>query len=397
MKAFCLHTGTRIAPFDDAVSHTVVDGRTLAEAQVSALEAAGCTVVESAPVGEPYVLFSDRTWFTAEAVRRLMACGLGRFRAGDPSWFDWSGPQQKVEEPGIYELAVVTGPPAFESARPVSVDMSLRDLELDVRQKALEQAGNRNVRVGPAMVHQVDHWTHIIRINQLSLLARAENAKLGWDSAGWLRRIWILLRLILRVRSLRSGTIARRMCEVGDGVSIHPSAVVEFSIIGDGCDIGPNAVVRGSVMAANAKVDSHGTVNASVLGEGAHVGRYGHVNLCTLYPGAMVSSGGGFQSCVFGRDSFMAWGSTVLDLSFGSTVKVEVDGPGSQRVDTHEHFMGSAIGHGAKVGNGVKIGYGVTIPNDAFIVDGSELLREWGDAPVGEAVVVRDGKPTPVR
>lgn len=397
MKAICLPTPTCIAPFGDPVSDTLVDGRTLAAAQVAALEAAGCIKVDAPPVGEPYLLYSDRTWFTAEAVRRLVAAGTGRFRAGDPSWFDWSGPQQDVEEPGVYELAVVIGAPTFDSVDPVDVDMSLRDLDLNVRQKALQQAGQRHVRVGPAMVHQVDHWTHIIRVNQLALLARAEEAKLDWDGAGWLQRLWILLCLVVRVRSLDKGRIARRMCEVGQDVDIHPSAVVEFSILGDGCEIGPNAVVRGSVLAAKCKVDSHGTVNASVLGEGAHVGRYGHINLCTLYPGAMVSSGGGFQSCVFGRDAFMAWGSTILDLSFGSTIKVEIDGPGSERVDTQELFMGSAIGHGAKIGHGVKIGYGVTVPNEAFIVDGGELLRSWGDAPVNEAVVVRNGVPTPVR
>ncbi|MEC8194708.1 MAG: hypothetical protein VX127_18370 [Myxococcota bacterium] len=397
MKAFRAHSDTRIAPFGDDVSETMVDGRTLAEVQASVLAAAGCTPVDHPPADEPYLLYSDRTWFTAEAVRRLVRLGEGRFRAKDDAWFAWTGAQQSTPAPGVYELAVVRGAPSFENAEPVDVEMGLRDLDLNVRQKAFAKANERTVRVGPAMVHQVHHWTHIIRINQLALLARAEEARFEWESAGWLKRAAMALRLLWKLRTLNPGRIPGRLSEVGENASVHPTAVVEFSIIGEGCEIGPHAVVRGSVLAAGAKVDSHGTVNASVLGVGAHVGRYGHVNLCSLYPGAMVSSGSGFQSSVFGRDSFMAWGSTVLDLSFGASIKVEVDGPGSERVDTQEHFMGAAIGHDAKIGNGVKIGFGVAVPNNALVVDGGEMLREWGSAPVGEAVVIRSGKPEPIR
>ena len=70
MKAFRAHSDTRIAPFGDDVAETMVDGRTLAEVQASALAAAGCTLVNEPPKDEPYLLYSDRIWFTAEAVRR---------------------------------------------------------------------------------------------------------------------------------------------------------------------------------------------------------------------------------------------------------------------------------------------------------------------------------------
>lgn len=391
MKAFCLKTGRRIAPFNEPIGETMVDGQTLAEVQVGALQAAGCTVVDEPPEGEPYLLYSDRTWFTSEAIRRLIAAGKGQFRASDDVWFEWSGAQQQTAAPGIYELAVVQGPPTFDACEPVDIDMSLHDMDLNIRHKAFQHAVDTLVRVGPAMVHQMDHWVHIVRVNQLVLIARAEDARWEWASSGFLGRLRMVLRLLWQVRSLNRWRIPRRLCEIGKDVSIHPTAVVEFSRIGDGCEIGPHAVVRGSMLAPGVKVDSHGIVNASVLGTGAQVGRYGHVSLCSLYPGAMVSTGGGFQCCVFGRDSFMAWGSTILDLSFGSSIKVESGGPGTARVDSKQYFLGSAIGHDAKIGNGVKIGYGVTVPNQAVLVDGGEMLRDWGDAPTDEAVVIRNG------
>ena len=51
------------------------------------------------------------------------------------------------------------------------------------------------------------------------------------------------------------------------------------------------------------------------------------------------------------------------------------------------------MGHRAVVGNNVRLRYGVSIPNDGLLVDpGDDLLRQWGDAPTGEPVVVSDGK-----
>jgi UDP-3-O-[3-hydroxymyristoyl] glucosamine N-acyltransferase len=197
---------------------------------------------------------------------------------------------------------------------------------------------------------------------------------------------------LLRARSINAAKIAKSLNEHGRDVEIHPSAVVELCVLGDGVKIGPNAVVRGSILGVGARVDPFATVNASVLGAGARIGRYAFCNLCTVYPGAMISQGDGYQVSVFGEDAFVAWGATALDLSFGKTVKVERDGPNSERVDSGHHFVGVAIGHRAVIGNNVRLRFGVSVPNDGMLVDrGDDLLRTWGEAPVGEPVVIQDG------
>ena len=165
---------------------------------------------------------------------------------------------------------------------------------------------------------------------------------------------------------------------MGRDCEIHPTAVVELSVLGDGVKVGPHAVVRGSILGPGAKVDAFANVNASVLGAGARAGRYAFLNLCTLYPRAMVSKGDGFQASVFGEDSFVAWGATILDLSFGQGIKVETDGPGSQRVHSGVHFLGAALGHRAVIGNKVRVRYGVAIPNDGLsLIHISEPTRPY--------------------
>jgi len=392
MKAFCVNTAEKVAPFGELSCQMAVDGTTLAEVQHAALEAAGLELVATPPQSEPYFLFSDRTWFTADLVRQMCRAGTGRLVVRDSGWLEWTSAQQKLSAPGTYELAVTEGEPGFDALEPIPLELEFRDLELPSMHDSFAHAADKSIRVGTAMVHQLDHWSHIIRINQLGLLARMEDARAEWEQAGVIGRLFKIIALLWRARSLNGAKIAASLSERGDKVQVHPTAVVEFSELRDGCEIGPHAVVRGSVVGPGAKVDAHAVVNASILGAGARIGRYGHVNLCTLFDGAMVSAGDGFQVSVFGRNSFVAWGSTILDLSFGGSVKVESDGPGSERVDSGLYFLGAAVGHRAKIGHGVKIGYGVSIPNDALLVDDSDLLREWGDGPLDAPAVIRGGR-----
>ncbi len=394
MKAVRIQTSTTIAPFGGPVGDVAVDTKTLAESQESSLKEAGFTLVSEPPTGERYLVYSDRTWFTPHLLTCLKQAGTGRLLVTDERWNAWTGVLQDLERPGLYEIGIRDGgEPGFDDLEPVAIDLEFRDLEFEPLHASMKHAAHHPVRVGPAMVHQMDHWSHIVRVNQLVLAARMEDARHDWETAGFFRKLWILLTIFMKSRSLDGWKIASALTERGKNISIHPTAVVEFSILEDGCDIGPHTVIRGSIIGAGAKVDSHATVTGSVVGPGSKVGKYAFLNLCTLFPNAMVSCGDGFQASVFGVDSFVAWGCTILDLSFGRSIKVERDGPGTERVDTEQHFLGAAIGHRAKIGHGVKIGYGVTVPNDALLVDGSDFLRTWADAPVGEAVVLKDGRP----
>jgi hypothetical protein len=385
MNAFCVLTSTSIAPFDDPVGEARVGGQTLASSQVDALAAAGFTVVDVAPDSGPVLLFSDRTWFTSAMLHALKKVGHGRAQIDDPGWLSWHDPLLKMSHPGVYELAISSaGVIPFEDIPAVVLPLSFQELDLGAPHPS-------------AMAQQVDHWSHIVRANHLALAARMEVAREDWEQAGVFGKAWRLLCILWRARSLNGWKIAASLTERGKDVKVHPTAVVEFSVLQEGCDIGPHAVIRGSVIGKGAKVDAHANVNASVVDAGAKVGRYGFLNLCTVYPGAFVSSGDGFQASVFGRESFMAWGSTVMDLSFGASIKVERSGVGTERIESGHHFLGAAIGHRAVVGHGVKVRYGASIPNDAMLVDDSDQLREWGAETIDGPAVIRDGLAVPLK
>jgi len=393
MNAFCVRTATRIAPFNDPVGESRVGGQSLAASQTEALEAAGFTVVDTAPESGPVLLFSDRTWFTAAMLQALQGVEHGRAQIDDLGWLSWHDPLVDSPQSGVYELAVSSdGVIPFDDIPAVVLPVSFQDLELDVPHPSMAHAYARPFRVGAAMIQQIDHWSHIVRANHLSLAARMEQARADWDGAGILGKIWRIVCILWRARSVNGWKIASSLTERGNNVRVHPTAVVEFSVLHDGCDIGPHAVVRGSVIGVDAKVDAHANVNASVVDDGAKVGRFAFLNLCTVYPGAFVSSGDGFQASIFGQESFMSWGSTVMDLSFGAPVKVERDGVGSERIESGHHFLGAAIGHRAVVGHGVKVRYGASVPNDAMLVDDTNQLREWGESEIDGPAIIKDGR-----
>ncbi|MCK6507347.1 hypothetical protein L6R53_28915 [Myxococcota bacterium] len=398
MQAVRVPRGRPLAPFDEAPEALRVLDQPLAQVQDRALAEAGFERVAEPPADQPFLVLSDRTWITAEALRRLRAaCGgrPGRLRVADPVFLAATGSLQALDAPGLYEVAILPpGPPDLSRAPPVDVDLGLEDADLPALHPRMQHAA-RPLRLGAAMVFQLDHWMHLVRVNQLALAARAAAEKLAFERRGWLGKAWIVLKILARARSINGYRIARALSQVGKGCDIHPTAVVEVSQLGEGVKVGPHAVVRGSVLGDGAVVDEHATVNFSVVGQGAHVGRFAMLNLSTLWPGAWVSWCNGTQACVIGRDAFVAWGATLLDMSFGRTIAVEHQGA---RVDSGEHFLGVAVGHRAVVGHGVKVNYGVAVPGDAVLVGGPEgLLRGWQDAPVGEPCRVEQGRPVPVR
>lgn len=399
MKALRIPTGRSLAPFGDPVSASRVLERPLAEAQEAALAAAGLTLVTEAPRGEPFLVFTDRTWFSAALVRALVRAGPGRLRVEDAAFSELYEPLQDLPAPGLYEIGVVGAGQswslsAFPDLPPITVDLQLKAEEMKGVHPALAFA-SKPIRVSEAMVHQIDHWTHLIRVNLLAMAVRGLEAKRAWDDAPVWKKALLALGFLLKVRPTSRADVLAGLNIVGKNVSIHPTATVELSTLEDGVEVGPCAVVRGSHLGRGARVEEHTSVNVSVLGAGARVGRFGMLNMSVVYPGAHISHADGFQATLVGQDAFMGWGIAVLDLSFGRTVRVEHEGAWA---DSGQHFLGAAVGHRARITYGAILNYGVTIPNDAFLIGPQQaVLKRWGDAPTGAPMLSEGGVPVPAK
>ncbi|MFT5586251.1 MAG: acetyltransferase-like isoleucine patch superfamily enzyme [Cognaticolwellia sp.] len=378
-QAYCLPTGTRfIPPFDDLPRDVQVLGRSLTAYQDEMLAEVGLRRVSEPPEG-PHVVFSDRTWFTDGAVRRMLAqLQPGqRLRVDCAAFWELTGGLQELDQDGVYELGIAGSPIAsFDELVPGVVDFEFTLSAPSKQHSAIAHALPAEVATSDACVHQIDHWVHILRINWLAMAATIEREKRRFASEGVLTKASKLAGVLWRSKGLTRDKIAAGLSQIGPDCQIHSSAVVEASVIGRGVQIGPMAVVRGAVIGDGAQIEEHAICNASVLGKNTRLGRRGMLNLAVLYDGAFVSNGRGFQACVFGKDSFVAETVMAYDLSFGSPVKVWHRG---ERVSSGTHFLGAAIGHRARVGAEVILGYGAEVPNEAFLVGPAHnVLRSWG-------------------
>ncbi|WP_300671372.1 hypothetical protein [Desulfoluna sp.] len=404
IKAFCVETNKTINPFGDGIGKTRIMDQPLSEVQRNALNDAGVTWVDAVPDDEPFFLFSDRTWFTSELVEKIIAGDYGRLCVKNSHWLSSTGALQELDGPGMYEMAwMLPGArPEFETCPVVVTELDLRAVDPDdvvtaVKHPALGISEKQPFWLGTEMVFQMDHWTHILRVNHLSMSYAMEKGKREFTSSSMFKKALKITRLLMKSRSINKWKVMQQLNEIEKGADIHPTAVVEFSTVKKGAKIGAFSVVRGCYIGVEAVIDPYSIVQMSVVGRKAYLPTRAMLNLSVAYPGAMVSSGGGYQMCLFGRDSFMAFGATILDLSFGKSIPVCAN-TGEGLADSETHFLGAAIGHRVKVGNAVRINSGVSVPNDAFLVASAEaLLRDWDDAPIHDAVTVRDGKATPIQ
>jgi carbonic anhydrase/acetyltransferase-like protein (isoleucine patch superfamily) len=375
---------SKIAPFQDLVSETPILNQKLSTIQDSYLMEAGLEIVSVIPTDEPFLLISERIWFTAELIRRFIAmcqsqkC-YGRMIMRHEQWDEHMSPLQDNQDG--YDIAWIESKkdlqdvnhPSFAQLPSVEMDWELEQVDGFELHITMQHA-SRDLWGSPCVAHHICHWSHILRVNQLAIGNQFQISKLEYAQAGFLGKLKIILRWILKIRSFNKRKILQRIGNIGTNCQIHSTAVIEGCDIGDDVVIGPYSVLRGSVIGSGSKIEEHSTINISVVGENCQIGRYATANLCLLYPESLISHGGGLQGCVFGRRSFGAIGVQILDLSFGKNVFVEHKG---EWVDSGQMFLGGAVGHRAVIGNAIRINYGVSIPNDTILVASTDdLVRD---------------------
>ena len=396
MKVFVVDAGLDISPFNDPAKECQILGRRLSDSQKEAFAQLGIEHVDSPPEGESYLLISSRTWFTTQTIAQFLkvATAGSRLKIDDDLFCESSAKLQELPEEGLYEIGLIAAgaPPSFDGLTPVVIDARVERKEAPKEHPALMHAMPRELPFTDVGVHQIDHWSHILRANWMAISCSFAREHRKFKSRNIVSKFFAVVWFLMKARSISKWKLARALSVVGKKSSIHPTAVVEASVVGEGVEIGPYAVVRGSFIGDGCKIEEHTTVNASVLGRGAKVGRFGMANLSVLYDGAFVGAANGYQASVFGEGAFLAWSVTVFDLSFGEHVKVRHKG---ERVSSGSFFLGAAIGHRARIGGQVSLGYGTEVPNDSFLVGSAQdVMRSWEEGEGPHRVV--SGVATPI-
>ncbi len=407
MKCHLLETGTRIEPFLDPIADTPIANVPLGEWQRRVLASCGLELAEPGePIAGPCLVMADDLFITRGLLRAFLAA-----REGTSSQAPCAlrvGPSAQLRQSPLQELDVeLVGdehasatlplwwlppghrgpPPELEDCEPITVEPKERLLRIPVPEHWFGSS-ELLVPLTKQFALRMGHWVHLLLVNRMAWALEL------LELPRW-RLLLLAASTLLRAVVPTRARLLRAVSRVGRSCDIHPTAVIEGSIIEDGVRIGPFAVVRFSRVGAGTWIQDHGKVTLSVLGERSLVSAGSTVNLCVTYPQASASQIL-MQLSVLGRRAITTGGGFMMDMRFDGDVRVlhrgEVRGAGSR-------FLGSAIGHDVILGTGFWLAPGRSIPNGAVVVrDPEQIVRRVPDSvEPGTVLVPRGGALVPLR
>ena len=408
MKAYLWRTGLTIEPFQDPAADSLVLNRPLRDHQKEILAHFGLDATEIDDPGsiqeQEYVLVKDNLYFSRIAFEKFLKKALAARTSGacaleQGPFTEFTKFIQNVriendpatnKDTVIYGLYYVHGKigdaSAFDSLPPILIDAQQRAFPVE---PGTFMPSSVDIKFAPAyteaILMHICHWTHIWLLNLLTLGSALLSTFLGSK-----------MRLALRALSafsLNKHKIANRFVVKGRHCDIHPTALVQGSILGDHVKIGPYCIVQGSILGDHVKISEQTIIMGSVLGEGVSTCPRGWVKLCVVYPG---SSTGRMHACLIGRNVFMASLSYFFDVKLKGTIKVLHQG---KYFDTGMNFLGGCVGHGANIGPDTWLASGREVPNGAMIMkDPMEVISIVPpDLPPSEPLTVWNGVLTRVR
>jgi carbonic anhydrase/acetyltransferase-like protein (isoleucine patch superfamily) len=227
---------------------------------------------------------------------------------------------------------------------------------------------------------RVRHWLHVLRASHLAPQVELIERSLA-DPLRSAARALLGLRFSKTARFM---AWKRQFVFRGRNTAIHPSAIVEASVIGDDVIIGPQAVVLQSIVGDGVIIEQRAHVAQSTLGPRTFVSLNSSMQACVSFADADACANN-LQACVIGARSGLTSFARALDSVVGGEVRVDDDGT---LRSVGELPCGVAFGPDSYVGANVTIAAGRVIPAGVRVVAApAGVLRRVGSEPPGTFVV----------
>lgn len=414
IKAYRWRQGTHVECFRDPVSQTLIGNRPLADRQREVFGRGGFEVAEVEDLEEiqdrEFIVFLDRLYISwpllkkaLKAIRKVdvpVCCRMAMPRNAFTTLTQFTGEQSRVELDdgreaylfGLYYFRLGSGDSvlaAMAEAGSVAVEPWLKTFTLPFSSR-VPTMKDIEIPVTDQVAFEVTSWVHLWLANLYTILVELFGRLRS--PAGVLSVLCRCILGLLTAWSLRPFKIlvsmAGRLVFCGRGCRIHPTALVEASILGRNVEIGPMCVVRGSILGDNVTVMEQSTIDGSVIGDRVIINQQGMIECCVAYPEAVFNW---MQAGIVGRRSFLGRLCRPLDMKFQGSIQVRHRGG---LVDTGIPFLGCCIGHGALISSDTRILPGRAIPNDYKILsDYSRYVDEIDEGlPTDQLLLERDGK-----
>jgi hypothetical protein len=165
----------------------------------------------------------------------------------------------------------------------------------------------------------------------------------------------------------------KRLNKIGKNCQIHPTAIIEGSVIGDNCIIGANTIVRLSHLENNTYLSDNVTVINCILGERTFISNSNYINSVLCFEEAFMIHGP-YQLSVFGKNSACF---AVINCDIRLDNKTIAIPTSEGLIDSRQYLLGIAYGHRSKTGGGNIIAAGRIVPNDLHIVPPDNIILNF--------------------
>ncbi len=420
LKAYRWMRGTRIEVFGDRAVDALIGNRPLDQWQREMFGRAGFEVEEVEDLAtipeKRFLLFHDNLFISPPLLKKVLrtfrrrleaAPGTYRMALSKSAFTDFSlftGEQSKIvdesgEEAHLYGLYFVEVEDldsvlsALDSAVPVILDPWLKEVTIPFSSR-VETMSDMRLPLTDLVAFELTSWVHLWQANIFSIGIRLVGLVRSPLTLFWV--LWRVALGLLGAWSLRPmkllTSVAASLTSRGRGCKIHPSAVVEASILGKGVEIGPLCVVRGSILGDGVQIMEQSIVDGSVLGDGVIVNQQAMIKVCVAYPKAVFAW---MQTGLVGRRAFLGRLFRPLDMKFQGEVRVRH----RQRiVNTGMPFLGCCIGHRAFVSATSVMLPGRVIPNDYKVLSDTSAYIDKvpDDLPTDWLLLAKNGTIEPL-
>lgn len=379
MKAFSYKTVNPIKPFDDLPPNLLVLNEPLEVLQAESLRSLGVPVIRTGiegfpDPGEDSLVFPDSLFFTTELMETFLTAANESLSNSNRSGGVFRASLRKglftrqiavLQEGDTGKDTVLLPLYLFRGVRPSVRPDEWTEVIIDCDEFS-EKGRFPNHMLGKDSFQfclttraalEITEAIHIPMANMAANLARVARFKKVSGPA----KAALAFRALLAAwggRPAATAAVLRGLSQIHPRSDVHPTAVIEGSVIGEGAKVGAYAVVRFSVVGRDAFIDDHAGVKFSIIGDGAYIANNNVIFFSTVYPGSFLISGP-YQFCCFGRDTAIM-NSIPSDYRLdGGTIRVQTS---KGVMDTGLRLAGSIVGHRTRIAAGLIIAPGRSIP-----------------------------------
>jgi hypothetical protein len=204
------------------------------------------------------------------------------------------------------------------------------------------------------MPYSCDH--DCLFANQIAIFSML-NYQLQRSPLSWLRGVFFNRKISFK----QSASLVWK--QVHSSTNIHPTAVIEGSVIGEGCRIGAHCVVRYSILGKNVQLHDGAKVEYSVIDDNSWL-MHDLVLYRSLVESDVFLIHGPYQFSFFQKQS-AAFASIMMDYR-PDNKSIRINTSQGAR-DYQGRFLGALLEEKAKVFGGTLTSPGITVPKDKQI------------------------------